>query len=359
MGAILVIGILLAAFCTQVAYEEATVDGITYTGYKAVQVNRRITEEFKGVLTDEKVERIVEKYGISYDYISNRGEVASYENFLRGFVYDYLSVQFMQYRLNDYGDYVAEKNIYPIAYSKLGAVREITGQEIILEYYGGWHTFFEIIYIDMLLGSVFILFSVSVIFVNERQTNMLQLIFTTKEGREKEVYAKIAAAMTVAVSVWAVIFFLNLLLCGIVYGLDGLNCYTGMVTGFLSTTEPYSMMLMRSYIIEAILLSFFGIVSLCAITICVSVNARNNLNAFTVALICYSAPVAVSLLVDSVFIDRDVLDKILCIAPIFMVVHSTIVYIYNIWILILVISILISIICTIRAYREYSRQQVV
>ncbi|MDE6750508.1 MAG: hypothetical protein K2K21_15830 [Lachnospiraceae bacterium] len=353
MGAILVIGILLFAFCKQVVDEEATVDGITYIGYRAVQVNRRITEEFKGVLTDEKVEKIIEKYDLPYYYAFDSGEISFYENFLNGFINDYLSDKYVQNWYSDYGDYGAEKNIYPIADSKLGTVREITGKEIILEYYEGWHTFFEIIHIGMISGSILILFSVSVIFVNERQTNMLQLIFTTKEGREKEVYAKIAAAMTVAVSVWAVILILDLLLCGIVYGLDGLGCYKGMVTGYFSMKQ-YSMIPLRSYIMKAIMLSFFGIVSLCAITICVSVNARNNLNAFTVALMCYVAPVAVSLIIDN----EDGVVKILCFAPIYMVVHSVIDYIYNIWMLILVISILISIICAFRAYRKYSRQQV-
>ena len=354
MGAILVIGILLADFCIQVVDEETTVDGITYTGYKAVQMDRRITEEFKGVLTDEKVEKIIEKYGLAYYYVSDRGEWSFHENFLNGLVNDYLSDKYVQNWYSDYGDYIAEKNIYPVADSKLGTVREITGQEIILEYYGGWHTFFEIIHTGMISGSILILFSVSVIFVNERQTNMLQLIFTTREGREKEVYAKIAAAMTVAVSVWAVILILNLLLCGIVYGLDGLGCYKGMVTGYFSM-EYYSMIPLRSYVMKAIMLSFFGIVSLCAITICVSVNARNNLNAFTVALTCYVAPVVASLFMDN----EDGVIKILCFTPIYMVVHSVIDYIYNIWILLLVISILLSISCTIRAYRKYSRQQVI
>ena len=127
-----------------------------------------------------------------------------------------------------------------------------------------------------------------------------------------------------------------------------------MVTGYFSMKQ-YSMIPLRSYIMKAIMLSFFGIVSLCAITICVSVNARNNLNAFTIALMCYVAPVAVSLIIDN----EDGVAKILCFAPIFMVVHSVIDYIYNIWMLILVISIFISIICAYRAYRKYIRQQVV
>lgn len=338
MGAILVIGILLAVFCAHVAAEEASVDGIRYTGYKAAQMNRRITEEFRGVLTDEKVEKIVEKY-----YRDT--------NFLNQFVMNYLSYGNMQSWIGDYG--VAE-NVYPIADSDLGAVKEITGQEIILEYYQGLSVFLDIMPVGMILGSIWVLFSISVIFANEGQTNMLQLIFTTKEGREKEVYAKIAAAMTVAVSIWAVIFFLDLLLCGIVYGLDGLDCYNGMVLSYLFPF-PERMIPMSSYIMEVIMLSFFGIVSLCAITICVSADIRNNLHALSVAAICYVVPFVAAMLTNGF----DGAAKILCIAPLFMVIHYTIKYIYNIWVLILVISVLISIVCTIRAYRKYSRQQVV
>ena len=110
MGVILVIGIMLAVFNTHVAAEEASVDGKCYTGYRAVQVNRRITKEFRGVLTDEKINQIEEKYFKD-------------TNFLSRFVMNYLS------------------NGLLIADSDLGAVKELTGQEIMLEYYQGWNTF--------------------------------------------------------------------------------------------------------------------------------------------------------------------------------------------------------------------------
>ena len=38
----------------EVGVEIATVDGKFYSGYEAVQMNRKITEEFEGDLTDEK-----------------------------------------------------------------------------------------------------------------------------------------------------------------------------------------------------------------------------------------------------------------------------------------------------------------
>ncbi|MDE5865539.1 MAG: ABC transporter permease [Lachnospiraceae bacterium] len=348
IGAICVIGILLISFCLYVSDELATVDGIRYTGYKAVQVNRRITEEFSGVLTDEKVEKIVEKYGFPQK-VEEGWNYFRDGNFLNQFVMSYLSDGYMY---SWTGDYKVAENVCLIADSDLGAVKEITGQEIILEYYQGWNVFLELTTTVMVLGSILILFGISVIFANEGQTKMLQLIFTTKEGREKEVYAKIAAAMTVAVSVWTVIFVLDLLLCGIVYGLDGLDCYNGMVTGYLFPASD-RMIPMRSYITEAIMLSFFGIISLCAITIYVSARSKNNFHAVVIAAVYWGAPVLAAIFTDGFH----GFSKILSAAPIFMVIHEVIGDIYNIWVMPLIIAILVSIICTIRARRKYRRQQ--
>ncbi|MBD5492883.1 MAG: ABC transporter permease, partial [Lachnospiraceae bacterium] len=171
IGVICVIGILLISFCAYVADEIATVDGIRYTGFKAAQVNRRITEEFRGVLTDEKVEKIVEKYGFP-QMVEEGWNYFRDGNFLNYFVLDYLSDGYMR---SWTGDYKVAQNVYPIADSDLGAVKEITGQEIILEYYQGWNTFLNVMPIGMILGSILILFGISVIFANERQTKMLQL----------------------------------------------------------------------------------------------------------------------------------------------------------------------------------------
>ena len=60
-----VMGLILLYFgLVEVGGEIATVDGKFYSGYEAVQVNRKITEEFEGELTDKKVNQIVEKYGL-------------------------------------------------------------------------------------------------------------------------------------------------------------------------------------------------------------------------------------------------------------------------------------------------------
>ena len=54
-GLLAVLGILLAYFLlVSVSGERTTINGELYTGFAAVREDRRITEKFRGVLTDEK-----------------------------------------------------------------------------------------------------------------------------------------------------------------------------------------------------------------------------------------------------------------------------------------------------------------
>lgn len=65
IGMLATTGLLFLYFWfAEVGGEISTVDGKFYSGYEAVQMNRKITEEFEGDLTDEKMNQIIEKYGL-------------------------------------------------------------------------------------------------------------------------------------------------------------------------------------------------------------------------------------------------------------------------------------------------------
>ena len=66
LSAIATIMILLLFMYTLAVDNYITINGVEYKGLQAVRMNREITEEFKGVLTDEKVSAIVEKYGFHF-----------------------------------------------------------------------------------------------------------------------------------------------------------------------------------------------------------------------------------------------------------------------------------------------------
>lgn len=346
IGALCVIAIILFTFALQVWNEEATVDGVQYMGYRAVQVNREITEEFKGPLTDEKVERIVEKYGFP-SKVEHGWNHFRDANFLNEFVLKHLSNGYM----NTENDYRVATETYPIAETILGEVMDYTGEELILEYYHGWNAFLEVLSVGMVMGSIFILCTLSGMFAGEGQTRMLPLLFTTKEGKDKDIRARIAAAFTVAVGVWGCIFFLDLLLCGIVFGFDGLHCYNGIVVWF-PWPYPKSVIPMGDYILAAAVLSFFGIVSLCFITICISAYYKSVFHAVVVSALCYGLPVLIAMLADGFH----GITKILYAAPVFMVIYRVIEDIYQIWMLPVGISIAVALFCMVKAYRKYERQ---
>ncbi|MBD5444160.1 MAG: ABC transporter permease [Lachnospiraceae bacterium] len=345
-----VIAILLFAFGMQVLDEEATIDGVRYIGYRAVQINRQITEEFKGVLTDEKVEKIAEKYGFPHKVESGWNHFRD-ENFLTQFVLEYdLSDGYMRSE----NDYRVGKKTCPIADSSLGAVIELSGKEIILEYYHGWTAFLEVLAISMVMGSILVLLSLSIIFANERQTKMLPLIFTTVEGRKTDIHAKVAAAFTITTVIWTVIFLLDLSLCGIVYGFDGLNCYNGMVV-YLNYLLPWPerMIPMYYYVLMAVVLSLFGFIFLCAITICISARCKSSFHAVAVAAACFGGPVLAAMFTDG-FVG---IGKILAAAPVFMVIYSVVDKIYDIWLMPVGVAAVMSVICVLTAYRKYNGQQ--
>ena len=351
IGAACVIAIMLIAFMIQVMDEEATIDGVRYTGYRAVQINREITEEFKGVITDEKVELIVEKYG--FPSKTERGwNYFRDANFLSQFVEDYFSNGYV----NTWDDYRIATEVYPVADTDIGGVMEYTGKEVILEYYHGWSAFLEVLSYGMVTGGIFILCILSGVFANEGQTKMLQLLFTTKEGKENDIHAKVLAAITAAVGVWSAIFFLDLLLCGVVYGLDGLHCYNGMVTWHLFPLWPETMIPMGYYILLAAVFSFFGMMSLCFITICISAYQKSVFHAVVLSAVCYSAPVLVAMFTDVEGLLHRIA-RILYAAPVFMAIHRCIEDIYNVWMITVMISIAVSLLCVVTAYRKYKGQQ--
>ncbi|MCM1038584.1 MAG: hypothetical protein NC434_04610 [Ruminococcus sp.] len=334
-GVVCMIGILLLSFQMQVLAEETNINGITYKGYAAIRMDREITEEFKGVITEEKARRIIEKYGFPYR-MEEDGALLN-ANFLNLFVSEYF-----------------RGGSFDIRETDIGRVMEMTGEEVYLAYYHGWYVFFNVLQVGMILGSVLLLCSVSVVFSGERQAGMRPLIFTTREGKRKDICARYAAAFTVTGALWLGIVGFSLTLCGFVYGLDGLKCYNGMVMNYLFAW-PQRMIPMDAFAALTLFFSFLGMNLLCAITLCLSAKCRSNFYTLVTAAIFWGTPVlAVGLLAGGRF---DGIFRYLAAAPVFMVLYLTMEKIYDIWQVVAGIAVAAAVFCVIDACREYGRQE--
>lgn len=356
VGTFCVIVILLFFFAMKVSEESAYVDGTTYHGYQAVQVNRQITEEFKGILTDEKVDAIVEKYGFPQEVVRNYGGFRD-SNFLNDFVVKYLADGFM--RGWNEGEYQISTMTFPIAKTELGAVRELTGQEIMLAYTNGWGVLIDTMQVGMVLACILILFSVSVLFTGERQKKMLPLLFTTREGRKKDIYMKIAAAFTVSFLIWLMVILLDFLLCGLVYGYDGMDSFVGATNiSFFITAQSWSVTIwtVKYFLIVVLFRSFIGVILLCAVTIFISAGCWSSFHAVSVAAVSYGLPVLLWFIMPRGFL-FSLIRLLIYASPFYQCMGTSIYDVGRIWPMLAVVAVVFSLICVTAAYWKYKRPQ--
>ncbi|MCM1124580.1 MAG: ABC transporter permease [Eubacterium sp.] len=278
--------------------ENATVDGVRYSGYEAVRVNRQITEEYRGVLTDEKISQIVEKYGLPSKAVNNYGGWQD-GNYLSNFVADYLSDGYFR----SWDRYKVPTRVYAIADTELGALQDAMGKGILFAYTNGWKALFSSLQMGMMLASILIVISVSVVFAQEGQSNMLPLLFTTQEGKNKDVRAKIAAAFTLTILVYSAVVLLCMVVCVCIFGLDGGDCpllialsgETGFYVGSFDGNQA-SYMTVRSFLWMILGMNLLAMLLLCAMMLCVSAYCKNNFTAVSTAAIVWCMPLLIRML---------------------------------------------------------------
>ena len=218
----------LAAFfgLEAVEGEHSKLDGKVFYGYDAIQMDREITEEYKGILTDADAGSIIEQYGFPGEVVEGYGSWMD-ENYLNGFVTEYLSDGYFA----GWDDYKVAQNVEPLEDSVLGGYVEKDGDGVEFAYVKGWEKFLEMSQMAGWFLSVWLIITLAPLFCEEKQNRMTAIIFTTERGRSADITARISAAFTVAASSYLLVNALVFLLCGEVFGFDGGTMKTGIVLG--------------------------------------------------------------------------------------------------------------------------------
>lgn len=134
IGLLAVTELMLLYFgLVEVSEERAVVDGSVYSGYEAVQMNRKITEEFEGELTDEKAEQIIKKYGLPSKLEENMPGWRD-GNFLNDFVTRYFTD-------GAWETGTIPTRRYMLCETELGKACDKTGKIPYLAYTTGWKVF--------------------------------------------------------------------------------------------------------------------------------------------------------------------------------------------------------------------------
>ena len=369
IGILAILGLMFVYFWfAEVGDERCVIDGRSHSGYEAVQMNKKITEEYAGTVTDEKINQIVDKYGLPSELNENMPGWKN-GNYLNDFVTRFFTNGSWEngvkpterYRLKDtdlwkaYKEYnenidsKSEKNDKKHMENEISLMWKLKPT---LEYTTGWKVFGELLQFGLILGSIMILCVISGIFAEESQTKMLPVIFTTVEGKRKDTSAKVLASFTITVLLYAGITGSAWGLCKIVYDLKGGYNLTGVVISG-SMWKTVDKVPFFSYLSVLLILGMLAFLSLNAITLCISAYQDSMFGAVVVTAICWAIPLLVRIffggfvliLVDSM--------------PMFLIMQVNLNDIYSIWYVIAVIAVGVLAVSLTKGILHYKVKQVV
>ena len=369
IGILAILGLMFVYFWfAEVGDERCIIDGRSYSGYEAVQMNKKITEEYAGTVTDEKINQIVDKYGLpselnesmpgwkdgNYlnDFVTRFFTNGSWENGVKPTVRYRLKDTDLWKAYKEYNENIDSKSEKNDKKQMKTEILSMWKFKPTLEYTTGWKVFGELLQFGLILGSIMIICVISGIFAEESQTKMLPLIFTTVEGKRKNTSAKVLASFTITVLLYAGITGSAWGLCKIVYDLKGGYNLTGVVISG-SMWKTVDKVPFFSYLSVLLILGTLAFLSLNAITLCISAYQDSMFGAVVVTAICWAIPLLVRIffggfvwiLVDSM--------------PMFLIMQVNLNDIYSIWHVIAVIAVGVLAVSLTKGILHYKVKQVV
>lgn len=369
IGILAILGLMFVYFWfAEVGDERCVIDGRSHSGYEAVQMNKKITEEYAGTVTDEKINQIVDKYGLPSELNENMPGWKN-GNYLNDFVTRFFTNGSWEngvkpterYRLKDtdlwkaYKEYNENIDSKSEKNDKKQMKTEILSMwkfKPTLEYTTGWKVFGELLQFGLILGSIMIICVISGIFAEESQTKMLPLIFTTVEGKRKDTSAKVLASFTITVLLYAGITGSAWGLCKIVYDLKGGYDLTGVVISG-SMWKTVDKVPFFSYLSVLLILGMLAFLSLNAITLCISAYQDSMFGAVVATAICWAIPLLVRIFFGGfVWILADSM-------PMFLIMQVNLNDIYSIWYVVAVIAVGVLAVSLTKGILHYKVKQVV
>lgn len=369
IGILAILGLMFVYFWfAEVGDERCIIDGRSHSGYEAVQMNKKITEEYAGTVTDEKINQIVDKYGLpselnesmpgwkdgNYlnDFVTRFFTNGSWENGVKPTVRYRLKDTDLWKAYKEYNENIDSKSEKNDKKQMKTEILSMWKFKPTLEYTTGWKVFGELLQFGLILGSIMIICVISGIFAEESQTKMLPLIFTTVEGKRKNTSAKVLASFTITVLLYAGITGSAWGLCKIVYDLKGGYNLTGVVISG-SMWKTVDKVPFFSYLSVLLILGTLAFLSLNAITLCISAYQDSMFGAVVVTAICWAIPLLVRIffggfvwiLVDSM--------------PMFLIMQVNLNDIYSIWYVVAVIAVGVLAVSLTKGILHYKVKQVV
>ena len=261
--------VLLSVSTCQNKYAFAP-DGSQGSGKRAVEIDKEIAAQYEGILTDEKVQQMMNDFAPTSD-LHGLNAAYLYQNAAQSAAFARFSDQ--------------NGNWNGLS------VRDVFGQEQIkIGYVDGWLSTSRNMVRTFVVLAIAVILMLAPVFSGEYE-GVDNLILTSRYGKTRCPIAKAAAGVLAALFAAAVAVACNLLFALVFYGTEGLDCSilfapTDYVEGFI----PFNITC-GELIRYQILLAFTCTLSLAGITLFLSAVSKNQIIALAASLAVFLFPV--------------------------------------------------------------------
>ena len=246
-------------------------DGVSKegTGKTAVEIDKEIAAKYEGVLTDEKVQQMMNDFAAQTN-LHGMNAAYLYHNALQSAVF----TRFSDMNGNWNGVRVSDA---------------FGGEEVRIGYVDGWLTTSQNMVKIFFILSLVIVIMTAPVFCGE-YGGVDNIILTSRYGRTKCGAAKVGAGLIAAFIVTLAVAAVNILFAFVLYGRDGLNCSVLFAPmPFDNGYIPFNITC-GTLLKYQVLVAFTGTLSVAGITLLISAISRNQMVALVASAAVYFFP---------------------------------------------------------------------
>ena len=259
--------ISFSTYQNKYAFDGVSAEG---SGKTAVEIDKEIAAKYEGILTDEKVQQMMNDFAPTHD-LHGLNAMYLYQNATQSAAFS---------RFSD-----KEGNWNGLSVSDV-----FGNEEIKIGYVDGWLSTSKNMVRVFIVLALAVIIMLAPIFSGEYE-GVDNIILTSKYGKTKCATAKVAAGILTAILTTALVAAFNLLLALIFYGTEGLDCSilfapSDYAEGFIPFNITCGTLLKYQ-----ILLAFTCTLSVTGITLLISAISKNQIVAFVASMAIFLFPV--------------------------------------------------------------------
>lgn len=319
-AAIVFFSILLVFFAIGPFNERCRIgsDATIYSGFAAIKMDRELAKEFEGVLSDEVIQNMADRCF----FIERVNGIGTNENYVNRFFTDN-GLTNGSYN----ADYFPATQTVPLESVPMGSLTE---EPIYFTYMQGWKVLYDLFAYGAVFACLFTIIAISPVFSEEYSLRTASVLLTTKHGKNRGIWAKIAASFICSIGVFFICTILMILLCGICYGFQGLNCFAGMLNAqwYLPTKwvgSPSYLKIWQFFLLY-ILIVAAAIIIVCAFTLLASAVCKQTYVTLIIGTVLFILPIIIWIyfIIAGVNVNFPVVRMILYCTPVFSCMSETI-----------------------------------